>query len=189
MLRALAVSMAMWMVSLGLCAAETTPAAGGAYRDTGNEASKQPSPTRTNSTTTGSPSGEDAAAENELFEAANKSRKLAGVPPLRLEESLRAAARAHAQRMVATEQLEHRFSDEPPLLERMAHASPLKMDRVGENIALSSSASSANDTFMHSPPHRQNLLDPRFNVAGIAAFWSKGRLYVVQDFARQVPSY
>src|SRR6267378_6085204 len=32
-------------------------------------------------------------------------------------------------------------------------------------------------------------LDRGFNVAGVAAIWSKGRLYVVQDFAHEVPSY
>jgi hypothetical protein len=42
---------------------------------------------------------------------------------------------------------------------------------------------------MRSTPHRENLLDRGFNVAGIAAVWSKGRLYVVQDFAHEVPSY
>jgi hypothetical protein len=42
---------------------------------------------------------------------------------------------------------------------------------------------------MHSPPHRHNLLDQGFNVVGIAAFWNKGSLYVVQDFAHEVPSY
>jgi hypothetical protein len=39
---------------------------------------------------------------------------------------------------------------------------------------------------MRSAPHRKNLLDRGFNVAGIAAIWSKGRLYVVQDFAHEV---
>jgi hypothetical protein len=42
---------------------------------------------------------------------------------------------------------------------------------------------------MRSTPHRENLLDPGFNLAGIAAIWSKGRLYVVQDFGHGVPSY
>jgi hypothetical protein len=42
---------------------------------------------------------------------------------------------------------------------------------------------------MRSAPHRRNLLDRGFNVAGVAAIWSHGRLYVVQDFAHEVPSY
>jgi hypothetical protein len=42
---------------------------------------------------------------------------------------------------------------------------------------------------MRSAPHRRNLLDRGFNAAGMAAIWSHGRLYVVQDFAHEIPSY
>jgi uncharacterized protein YkwD len=184
MLRALAVSFAMLAVNPGPCGAETTSQAVGIRNDVRNE---QPAP-HSNSAAESS-SGEDSAAENELLEWANKSRELAGVPPLRMEESLREAARAHARRMVRSEQLEHQLSGEPSLLERIAQVSPLKMDRVGENLAYATCAPSANEALMRSAPHRQNLLDRGFNVAGIAAIWSKGRLYVVQDFAHEVPSY
>jgi len=88
-----------------------------------------------------------------------------------------------------SERLEHRLPGEPSLLERVAQVSPLRMDRAGENIANASCASGANDVLMRSAPHRENLLDRGFNVAGVAAIWSKGRLYVVQDFAHEVPSY
>jgi len=184
MLRALAVSLAMLAVTPGLCAAEATSRAVDVGNDVRNE---QPAP-HSNSTA-GSSSGEDSAAENELLEWANKSRELAGVPPLRMEESLREAARAHARRMVRSERLEHQLSGEPSLLERIAQVSPLKMDRAGENIAYAGCAPSANEVLMRSAPHRQNLLDRGFNIAGVAAIWSKGRLYVVQDFAHEVPSY
>jgi uncharacterized protein YkwD len=134
-------------------------------------------------------SDEDLAAENELLAAANKSRALAGVPPLRLEESLRKAAREHARLMVARGILDHQLAGELPLLQRIAQASALKINRAGENLASATCAPSANDVLMRSAPHRRNLLDDGFNVAGIAAFWSKGTLYVVQDFAHEMPSY
>ncbi len=192
MLRALLVSFAMLAVNPGPCAAQTNPPAvdirNDARNDLGNEArNKQPAPL--SNSAAGSSAGEDSAAENELLEAANKSRELAGVPPLRMEESLREAARAHARRMVESERLEHRLPGEPSLLERIAQVNPLRMDRAGENIADASCAPGANDVLMRSAPHRENLLDRGFNVAGVAAIWSKGRLYVVQDFAHEVPSY
>ena len=56
-------------------------------------------------------------------------------------------------------------------------------------MAYATCAPDANDVLMHSPPHRHNLLDGSFNVAGMAAVWSKGRLYVVQDFGHNVPTY
>jgi uncharacterized protein YkwD len=192
MLRALLLSFAMLAVSLATCAAKTNPPAvdirNDARNDLGNEArNKQLAPL--SNSAAGSSSDEDSAAENELLQAANKSRELAGVPPLRMEESLREAARAHARRMVESERLEHRLPGEPSLLERIAQVSPLRMDRAGENIADAGCAPGANDVLMRSAPHRENLLDRGFNVAGVAAIWSKGRLYVVQDFAHEVPSY
>src|SRR5260370_30808535 len=187
MLRALALSFAMLALIPGPCAAQSTaPAADFRNRVGINQ------PTPNSNSAAESSSGEDTAAENELLEAANKSRELAGVPPLRVEESLREAARAHAQRMVESARLEHQLSGEPSLLERIALVSPLsglKIDRAGENIANATCAPCTNETLMRSAPHRENPLDRDFIVAGIAAIWSKGKLYVVQDFAHEVPSY
>ena len=201
MLRALAVSFAMLAVNPGPCAAEIGPPAVGvrtidAHQDVRTGASSK-LPTPQSDSAAASSTGEDSAAENELLEAVNQSRELAGVPPLRRNESLREAALAHAQRMVESERLEHQFSGEPALLERIAQVSPvngelkdaLKIDRAGENIANATCAPGANEVLMRSAPHRRNLLDRGFNVAGVAAIWSHGRLYVVQDFAHEVPSY
>ena len=188
MIRALTVLFAIFVLGLGLCSAEKSRQPGD-VRDNGRYESNTLQPNPYAGPATVSSPGEDSAAENELWEAVNKSRRLAGAPPLRLEESLREAARAHARHMVENDKLEHRLPGEASLLERIAVVSPLKMDRVGENIANAACALGANDVLMGSAPHRENLLDRRFNVAGIAAIWSKGRLYVVQDFAREVPSY
>jgi uncharacterized protein YkwD len=193
MIRALTVSFAMLAVIAGPCAAQSTPPAAD-FRNNDIH-SKQPTP-QSNSAA-GSSSGEDSAAEDELLASANKSRELAGAPPLRMDESLREAARAHARRMVESERLDHQFSGEPSLLERVAQVSALtgtlntslKIDRAGENVAYAPCAPDVHETLMHSPPHRENLLDRGFNIAGVAAIWSKGRLYVVQDFAHEVPSY
>jgi uncharacterized protein YkwD len=201
MLRALAVLFAMLAVNPGPCAAETRPTVGdvcdvavhnGACRGAGSKL-----PTPHSDSAAASSTGEDSAAENELFDAVNQSRELAGVPPLRRNESLREAALAHAQQMVASGRLEHQLSGEPSLLERIAQVGPmngglrdaLKIDRAGENIANATCAPGANEVLMRSAPHRHNLLDRGFNVAGVAAIWSRGQLYVVQDFAHEVPSY
>ena len=121
MLRVLAVAFAMLAAHPGACAAETAPPAADARNN--DIHSKQPTP-HSNSAA-GSSSGEDSAAENELLASANKSRELAGAPPLRMDESLREAARVHARRMVESERLDHQFSGEPSLLERVAQVSAL----------------------------------------------------------------
>jgi uncharacterized protein YkwD len=182
MLRAIVVSCALLAVVFGPCAAQSA-------RQSSSQSASHVSPSPASNSAAGSSSGEDSAAENELLQAANHSRELAGAPPLRMDESLREAARAHARLMIVSGQLEHQLSGEPSLLERIAQVSSLKMDRAGENLANASCAPGANDVLMQSPPHRHNLLDRGFNVAGVAAIWSKGRLYVVQDFAHEVPSY
>jgi uncharacterized protein YkwD len=198
MLRALAVSFAIAILAVnpGPCAAQATPQA---VEFTSHDASSR-QPTPHSNSAAGSSSGEDSAAENELLEAANQSRERAGVPPLRMDESLREAARAHAQQMIANGRLDHQFSGEPALMDRIGQVSPLppsdvlksdglKIDRAGENVAYALCAPDVNTALMRSPPHRENLLDRSFNVAGIAAIWSKGKLYVVQDFAHQIQSY
>src|SRR6266481_1114080 len=197
MLRALAISFAMLALVAGPCAAQSTPPAAEVRNEVRNNDIHSKQPTPHSNSAAGSSSGEDSAAENELLEAANKSREFAGVAPLRMDESLREAAKAHARRMVDSEGLDHQFSGELSLVERIAQVSPLtgaldtalKIDRAGENIAYAPCASDVHETLMRSPPHRENLLDRGFNVAGVAAIWSKGRLYVVQDFAHEVSSY
>jgi uncharacterized protein YkwD len=201
MLRALVILFTMLTVSWAACAAAPAAAAIEVHNDSSEGSAS--STARGNSAAGASSgssagSGEDLAAENELLDAANQSREHAGVPALRMNESLRLAALAHARRMVASERLEHQFSDEPPLMERIALVtSPssgekmdgLRLDRAGENVAYANSAPGANQALMRSPPHRENLLDAGFTVTGMAAIWSNGRLYVVQDFARETPTY
>jgi uncharacterized protein YkwD len=130
-------------------------------------------------------SSEDSAAESELLALANQRRKEAGVAPLHADEGLTNAARAHARLMVDRQQLSHQFEGERSLMPRL-HDAGLWADSAGENVAYHASVEKAFESLMQSPPHRQNLLDPDFNVAGMAAFWSGGRLYVVQDFAHKL---
>ena len=90
--------------------------------------------------------------------------------------------------MVKNQQLSHQFEGESSLMTRLTGAG-VQIDRAGENVAYNASAEKAFAALMQSPPHRRNLLDPNFNTAGFAAFWSNGRLYVVQDFVHQSPNF
>lgn len=131
-------------------------------------------------------STEDRAAESMLLELANQSRRQAGLSPLRMDEGLRDAARTHARIMVGRGRLSHQFNGEGGLMQRLRETG-LPLDAVGENVAYHASVEKAFSALMNSAPHRENLLDPHFNLAGMAAFWSDGRLYVVQDFAHARP--
>jgi len=188
MLRSLTVMVFVALLTAGCAAAAASSSEPAA---TENEFQNHPAsePSAKKNSATAPSSGEDSGAENDLLQMANKSRLAAGAPALRMDETLRQAARAHARLMITRDQLEHQYSGEPELLQRIASGGPLKMDYAGENLAYASDSSAANDALMHSPPDRHNLLDSGFNVAAVVAVWSGGKLYVVQDFAHEVRSY
>jgi uncharacterized protein YkwD len=143
-----------------------------------------------NSASTYAPSPDfDAEAEQTLFGMANEARSQAGLPPLQLDNNLSLAARAHADAMAEQQQLSHQFSGEPSLSSRLALPGGLHLDRAGENVAFDLTAEEAHEHLMLSPPHRDNLLDPGFNVAGFGVVRSGSRIYVVEDFGHSLPIY
>jgi len=128
-------------------------------------------------------------AEQQLLEMTNQARALAGAPPLTLDAGMTLAARAHADSMAQERQLSHQLPGEPSLTNRLAAASPLHLDRAGENVAYDSSVGDAHQRLMLSPPHRENLLDPAYNVAGFGVIEAGERMYIVEDFGRSLPIY
>jgi uncharacterized protein YkwD len=130
----------------------------------------------------------DENAESELYRLTNEERAKAGLPPLEKDDRLAQAALEHAQVMVQHGQLAHQFSGEPSVRDRIASTN-LHFDRSGENVAYDDNAGDANQGFMKSPPHRANILSPDYNSIGIAAVQKGDLLYVVEDFARQLPDY
>jgi uncharacterized protein YkwD len=126
-----------------------------------------------------------AAQQSELLELTNLARAQAGAPPLQLSSDLSRAAQAHAELMAQKAQLSHQFSGEPELMQRLAAASHAPFNAVAENLALAADVPSAHDTLMHSPPHRENLLNPEYNLVGFGLVQKGTRLYVVEDFAHQ----
>jgi uncharacterized protein YkwD len=135
------------------------------------------------------PSPYDAEAERQLFDLANQARAQAGVAPLQRDEGLTQAARAHAAAMAAQHDLSHQFAGEPSLQQRLAANSSLHLDKAGENVSVASSVEQSHQGLMHSPPHRENLLNPGYNVAGFGVVRAGSSLYVAQDFAHSLPAY
>ena len=144
-------------------------------------ASAQPSPNDSSSY--------DSDAERELLDLTNLARSQAGLTPLKPDEGLTQAARLHAAGMAVQRQLSHQLSGEPALQQRLASTSTLHLDQAGENVAYAGSVEQAQESLMHSPPHRENLLNPGFNVAGFGVVRVGGLLYVAQDFGHSLPAY
>ena len=155
-------------------------------------APSHPAPDKTPANSLVSPSDSstyDLQAERQLLEMANTERAHAGLAPLRMDDGLVRAARAHAAEMASQNQLSHQFSGEPSLPQRLAASSTLRLAREGENVAMAGNPDQAHQALMSSPPHRDNLLSPNFNVAGFGVFRSGHMLFVAQDFGSSLPSY
>lgn len=131
----------------------------------------------------------DSQAERELLDKANSDRARSGLPPLKMDSGLVRAAREHAAVMAAQKHISHRFSGEPSPSDRIATVSDLHFERTGENVAVAPNVEDAHDALMASPPHRDNLLSPKFNVAGFGVFRQGHMIYVAQDFGLGMPTY
>ncbi len=129
-----------------------------------------------------------SSAEHRLLDLANQARLQTGVPPLSVDEGLTEAARSHAAAMASRDELSHQFSGEPALPQRVSAKSKLHFDRAGENVAYANTIEQAQEGLMHSPQHRENLLDPNYNVAGFAVVQMGPKVYVVQDFGHSLDS-
>lgn len=128
-----------------------------------------------------------SAAEQRIFQLTNQARKDNGIDPLAWNEQAAQAARAHAKIMAEKQALSHQFPGEAVLRDRLG-AVGLRFDAAAENVADAESADGAHDALLHSPPHRTNLLNPKYNSIGIGVAENNGQLYVVEDFARAIPN-
>jgi uncharacterized protein YkwD len=131
----------------------------------------------------------DVQAERQLFDLANQARAQSAISPLQMDDGLTQAARAHAAEMAAQQQLSHQFAGEPSLAQRLAASCNLHLDQAGENVSYATGVDQAHEGLMHSPPHRENLLNPAYNVAGFGVVRLGSVLYVAQDFGHSLPAY
>ncbi len=131
----------------------------------------------------------DPEAEQTLLQLTNQARAQAGLSPLSLDPGLTNAARVHAEAMFQARQLSHQFEGELSLPARLAAATRIQLDQEGENVAFDYNAAEGHAHLMLSPPHRENLLNPGYNVIGLGVVRGEGRLYIVEDFGHSLPSY
>ena len=126
-------------------------------------------------------------AEQYLLSAANQERLARGLQQLHRDPELARAAAAHAREMAAHGSISHQFPGEPELTNRGANAG-VAFSEISENVAEAPNAVQIHDLWMHSEHHRENLLDPSIDSAGISVIARNGELYAVEDFAKTVRS-
>jgi uncharacterized protein YkwD len=130
----------------------------------------------------------DTAGEKQLLELINQERVREGLPLLAVDERLTQAARKHTELLVKHQALSHQFVEEQPLQVRLGDEN-LRSDRQAENVALEMDVAGAHAVLMNSPPHRANILSPKYNAVGVGVMQSGDRLYVTEDFAHRLPDY
>jgi uncharacterized protein YkwD len=131
----------------------------------------------------------NASPEQTLLQLANRDRAAHNLPPLRWDDSLAKAARAHLQWVLRNPgELLHQYPGEPDLVTRGASAGA-RFGTIAENLAgHGENPAALQQIWMTTPTHRANLLDPKLNLVGIAVVENQGLLFAVEDFARDVPA-
>lgn len=125
--------------------------------------------------------------EQRLLELTNRARAQQGLGPLQWDPALAAAARMHTHLMADRQVFSHQLPGEPDLASRAGHYGA-RFRLVAENIAIGPSVEALQTQWLHSPPHRANILDPRLDHVGIGVVEHAGYLYASVDFESAVAS-
>lgn len=123
-----------------------------------------------------------ASRARHIAELTNGDRAAHALDTLKWSDSLAAAAQDHAERMATEGYLSHEYPGEGNVGARAATAGA-HFREIAENIATGYSEAQVEQEWMHSAPHRRNILDPNLNAIGVGVVERGGLLYVVEDFA------
>jgi uncharacterized protein YkwD len=116
-----------------------------------------------------------AAVRAEMLRRVNDIRRRQRLATLAADPKLDRAAQAHAEDMLKRGYFEHKSPDGITVRER-SKAAGYNWRSIGENIAEGQlSVAEVVDTWMNSPGHRRNLLDPGFRELGVGLALGNGR--------------
>lgn len=104
---------------------------------------------------------------NRVLELTNKERSKVGLEPLKLNKQLANAADNHSDSMARDDFFSHTGADGSSVSDRVIN-NGYEYSTVGENIAAGQrSAEEVVQTWMDSPGHRANILNPDYTEIGI----------------------
>jgi uncharacterized protein YkwD len=105
----------------------------------------------------------------------NVSRVAAGLRPLKVSTDLTSVANKWATTLAKKGALSHN----PALGTAIKNWTGL-----AENVGMGQTVPQLHAAFMHSAPHRANILAPIYSQIGVGVVTVNGELYVVEDFRR-----
>lgn len=106
--------------------------------------------------------------EERMLDLINEERRALGLPPLIMDRSLVAVARAHSVDMFVNGYFAHESPTTGDPFDRLA-AAGISYGIAGENLAFAPDVERAHSGLMDSPGHRANILELRYERVGIAA--------------------
>jgi uncharacterized protein YkwD len=126
---------------------------------------------------------EGSAAEMQLYAAVNRARRAQGLPALRWNEALAAAARRHVHLMAQHGAAEHGFAGEPGLASRVTQAGG-HFVWLAENVGRGAGVGAIEAEFLRSANHRANILDSDMDSIGVGVVERGGQWFAVADFSK-----
>lgn len=141
------------------------------------------SPTTTSTAgTSTAPAAGTAADEQKAFNLLNADRAAYGLKPLRFNSQLTALGERYAQDMINRNYFSHTNPEGQSPFDRIKEAG-ISYSYAGENIAINSNVTTAQQAFMNSSGHKANILNTNYTDVGIGVRYdSKGAAHVVQEF-------
>jgi uncharacterized protein YkwD len=115
------------------------------------------------------------SAERSMIAMINHARDTHGRAALRVSDSLSNYARKHSATMASKNVLYHN-----PYLATWLKNWSWRI--LGENVGVGPSVRDLHIAFMHSPAHRENILDRRFLSIGVGIVERDGRIWVTVIF-------
>ncbi|HYJ89815.1 MAG TPA: CAP domain-containing protein, partial [Pyrinomonadaceae bacterium] len=126
--------------------------------------------------------------EMQVLSLVNRERAHSGLSELAWNDSLADLAQNYSEKMAREGFFDHIDSDGNSVVERAKHSHIRGWQKIGENLfecdPTNDLASLAIRGWMHSPTHRDNILDPEWRATGIGiAYSSDGEIYITEVFA------
>ncbi len=120
--------------------------------------------------------------EQALFDATNRRRASAGLPPVRPNGALVGVARIRSDDMAANDYFAHTSPVTGDTAFSLMDAFAVPYAWAGENLAKNNypaaeAVAVADEALWNSPPHRENILNPNFTDTGIALTIDAGGMF------------
>jgi len=129
--------------------------------------------------------------EDLVFEMTNQARRAKGLEPLIKDDELRIVARAYSDDMLVRRYFDHITPEGLSFEKRISKLYRHRIRVIGENIwdavgynpgEIHQLAQEIMDSWLTSPTHRENLLDPDFTHLGVGVSARRQTIRATQEF-------